>query len=97
MVNELKPCPFCGGTAAIHWRAGNAFASCEDLGCVGSDFSVDPTAWNTRAGRPSELEAEVARLREALEKIAANTAIDGSGTWSGSAQTIARAAMEAER
>lgn len=88
MVNELKPCPFCGGEANIGgWEEVGYFASCNNCYCcVGEayDRSAMPehmfkaedeaiTAWNASAdtGRLSELEAEVARLREALTPFAA--------------------------
>jgi Lar family restriction alleviation protein len=73
---DLKPCPFCGGEAhfeRIGDRRQSTIISCEDCGaCLenGETFNHG-TSWNTRADatRISALEAENARLREALNSI----------------------------
>lgn len=84
MTIELKPCPFCGGTASVHndtdgpmWFAG----------CANSECPVEPhlycsrrlgaaEAWNRRA-ELADAQAEIARLRGALES--ASNYIDNLG------------------
>lgn len=82
-MTELEPCPYCGGelksigigeTGCELWE--HPFNGCflhrYTFGC--QEFVA---SWNTRTAPPriAELEAEVERLREALEKIAAPMSI----------------------
>ena len=84
MQDELKACPFCGHpayddaeTAADfgHRRTGNNFAIacrwCEVSAPGMQTFAEAITAWNTRTDPAlAAAQAEVARLREALEDAA---------------------------
>ena len=60
MTEELKPCPFCGGTNC-GVRAGT-----DQIWCVCGGHS--PYGWNSRPIE-DKLRAENERLREALEEI----------------------------
>lgn len=93
MVNELKPCPLCGkhphhglGKLQHCQLHGEPFQNFR-IWCTAGHAQVEEasrelafTAWNTRAdtGRLSEMEAEVARLREALTPSG-----DTKGAYSG--------------
>lgn len=53
MIEELKPCPFCGGEAKIYRPDdGSLFIGCK-IGCVNQEpFAAEEgaiKAWNTRA------------------------------------------------
>ena len=77
------PCPFCGGQANIADNTGpklcttaHAYVFCLTFGCPGRSDEQETVAdaiaaWNTRAAdqRCAELEAENARLREALAEL----------------------------
>lgn len=81
MIEELKPCPFCGNLRVdfSHEASGNKvlfFRFCVYCGAQGPDVRTETEAvpaWNDRAPDPAytariaALEAEVERLREALE------------------------------
>ena len=83
MSEELKPCPFCGGSATAEQYDGVTgaqwCANCDDPDCVGGAMPLVRyareieaiTAWNTRADsdRIEALTAENKRLREALATI----------------------------
>lgn len=74
MVNELKPCPFCGGTV-LRSGGDDKVVGFSCLRCEASGPNhYGEFEWNTRAdtGRLSELEAEAARLRIALMDATAN-------------------------
>jgi Lar family restriction alleviation protein len=65
MSEELKPCPFCGGRAAIFTRENAHWPHClneEECGAEGpgaSDIASAAAAWNRRASSTiSALEAE---------------------------------------
>ena len=105
---ELKPCPFCGGEAALTNREmpGCAFVICMGCQAQGDDGSIERVAakWNTRADlctptdeRVKALEAENARLRIALQQIVGGeiyTAADGfSKPHEPEQSRIARAAL----
>lgn len=50
-MNELKPCPFCGGAGKIHLEEGYWFVSCDNCqsgtaGFYTADDAVD--TWNER-------------------------------------------------
>jgi len=73
MAEALKPCPFCGGEAeAISLFAkphpGNTYVKCKVCSAATERGSYDwaVSAWNRRA--PDEKDAEIARLREALDR-----------------------------
>lgn len=79
----LKPCPFCGGGNILtHAIRDGRQAKCSGCGAAGRPQFHGPSqpfaneraraSWNTRAAdqRCAELEAENARLREALAKDA---------------------------
>lgn len=68
---ELLPCPFCGGPAQTPFMYdGTPHTSCaaDFKDCAGFDVLAPVSFWNRRAPDPAvaALEAEVARLREAL-------------------------------
>jgi Lar family restriction alleviation protein len=66
-INELKPCPFCGGKAEFE-RVGtqreSCIVTCED--CGGRHESGDTwdsgSSWNRRP-KEAKLEVEIERLR----------------------------------
>ena len=69
-MNELKPCPFCGG-GNIHEEKKVDLVYCRECGC---EFHTDlEGSWNTRPiedklnARIAELEAHIAALEEAAE------------------------------
>lgn len=54
-MNELKPCPFCGGSAAIRMTGSGHFVECDScmakVGSIGYGFDLDDVAtaaWNQR-------------------------------------------------
>ena len=74
---ELKPCPFCGGTAEFERRGSqrqSCIVACEDCGgrleSNESDWNSG-SAWNRRA-EASTLAAEVERLKGEAEEARAN-------------------------
>ena len=73
MSEELKPCPFCGGSASID-RMGNSRVSmqisCDNCGChfeSGEIWIDEYSHWNKRA--TDRLEQENAELREGLQDL----------------------------
>ena len=80
MTENLKRCPFCGGEAQIiRCNSGKYQCFCRNCGCAQTMFFDSPEEvpeeWNARpienelTGKIEKLEAENARLREALEEI----------------------------
>jgi hypothetical protein len=62
MMDDLKPCPFCGGPPSIF---DGADVSLSSIGCANIDCDIEPstdylswdesvTAWNRRAKTPAE-------------------------------------------
>lgn len=76
MTIELKPCPFCGGDPVEFTYSGSDCVGCKDciayLGGEESDLTrlQLAEAWNSRAAL-ADAQAEIARLRAALEKAIA--------------------------
>lgn len=80
-INELKPCPFCGGEASNAMNCGDDFnefpfsVECNECAASTDCFSDDGSAvaaWNTRAAL-SDLEqarSEIEGMRKALEPFA---------------------------
>jgi Lar family restriction alleviation protein len=100
--SKLKPCPFCGSSDVGHQVIPDAkqFVMCNGCGaCIDSiDAQTDDVCslWNRRSPDPEaqRLEAEVQRLREALEKI---DAMDSEYVIATEAPHIARAALKEEK
>ena len=76
MTENLKRCPFCGGTANIEKGQIEFLAYCPHCGAQTEYCEMEQEAikvWNTRpienelTGKIEKLEAENTRLREALE------------------------------
>lgn len=67
MSEELKPCPFCGAKAE-KVRGFNQY-SCSNPECPLAAVVASQKEWDTRVVDPriTELEAQVAAMREALE------------------------------
>ena len=72
---ELKPCPFCGGKAEFNGDVFGEGVECSFCGArIGNDIygkhGIELAAkdWNARPIE-DEKDAEIARLREALEEI----------------------------
>lgn len=60
-VEQLKPCPFCGGTDISFERGTNrrsTIYTCEDCGCnlETAETWQAPTCWNTRFAEQSEVQ-----------------------------------------
>lgn len=78
MTENLKNCPFCGGTANIAKGRIEFWAYCPHCGAQTELFETEQEvadAWNRRNEtelheKIGKLESENARLREALELIA---------------------------
>ena len=81
MSDDLKPCPFCGGKAEHSiGKTGDGkpwhYVECVDCGATGptpdyADHNIAviecrAEAWNTRADRIEELEAEIKLLSEGV-------------------------------
>ena len=80
MTENLKRCPFCGGKAKCIEYYGLYHVVCCDCYTTGRDCQSIETAckaWNSRPIE-DELEAENARLREALVKIIGETKEDNT-------------------
>ena len=88
MSVNLKPCPFCGGEPIL--RDHDMWPMCSACQCEGPGTSFGMsrkravTLWNTRTPDPAVavLEAEVARLREALDGLL-SAAVRRDYDWSG--------------
>ena len=74
MSEELKSCPFCGGeNVELSTSIRSQYVQCNECNAFGPDGRDSRQAvcgWNTRSDRMESLEAENARLREALSYIA---------------------------
>ena len=75
---ELKPCPFCGGEAALTNREmpGCAFVICMGCQAQGDDGSIERVAakWNTRADLCTPTDEQVKALEAALQTFIYETA-----------------------
>ena len=83
MSEKLKPCPFCGSSAAIRKKAKKWAVSCmSEIGCQGQvdiendglngwmSSAVAAEAWNERAPLPNgRIDAEPGMSEEALMAI----------------------------
>jgi hypothetical protein len=78
-MDNLKPCPFCGGepyyTDAPYTHAGVNMILCGNCGC--RFYNADCKKWNTR---PTEATARAEALREAAERIRVKYATGIYGT-----------------
>ena len=82
MSEILKRCPFCGGEAKCIEFYGLYHVICCNCHIAGKDCPTRESAvsaWNTRPIE-NELEAEIARLRDALDTIVGLFEING-GFW----------------
>ena len=107
----LKPCPFCGcafpavgydGDAKTLGRKECITARCRQCGGETRKFSSQAeaiTAWNTRADddRIEALQAENAKLREALRRISIGDGIGGPDAELQCADIARKALQETER
>lgn len=73
-MTELKPCPFCGGKAALskHPTIKN-LVTCADVHCGGYAVEMVPAEWNTRAAIKAPVQEpvtdETAALRAKLAEV----------------------------
>lgn len=82
MTEQLKTCPFCGGEAKCIEFYGLYHVICCNCHIAGKDCPTRESAvsaWNTRPIE-NELEAENARLHDALDTIVGLFEING-GFW----------------
>lgn len=59
LEHGLKPCPFCGGTAAVHEMCGDAWVLCGTCGAetaMHSRWEEAAADWNRRAERTCRME-----------------------------------------
>lgn len=85
---ELKPCPFCGGEAALYSYLEEAGAECPDCHAQiirahdefsnGSGIGVAASAWNTRAALQPQWQDISTAPRDGVEIIARGVR---HGTW----------------
>jgi CDGSH-type Zn-finger protein len=69
MSEELKPCPFCGGTdLEVHGKPGILNAH-DDVGCNACDAFTPLPTWNRRA-QPAETEGVVAGSQRLMQTLA---------------------------
>ena len=79
MIDELKPCPFCGGEAQVNtWTMHGITESrcfCSNSDCPNSVRTVALEQWNTR---PIEdvLQARIAELEAEIERFTAHSDIE---------------------
>lgn len=66
MMEELKPCPFCGSEAdTIRDVYNRRLAKCPDVNCIAFNGWTDAEGWNTRPIEDA-LRAENARAKLAV-------------------------------
>lgn len=111
MSEELRNCPFCGGErvqvyAAVRNSQERIYPIARCMGCYldlpgkNDDYSYDGktarAAWNTRT--PDTDQAEIERLRDALQAIAGPTAMAMDASDRVEAyRDIAKEALNADR
>lgn len=83
-MSELKPCPFCGCENILVKKRKTTMIECADCGVVVFDVQDgkqrDPfLLWNTRSD--SAAQAEIARLRGALERCVSEAVADEIDEW----------------
>lgn len=61
-MDELKPCPFCGGEAGRSMGKTNDGKDWPYIECIACDAMAEPEDWNNRV-----IDIKNERLREALE------------------------------
>lgn len=90
MSNELKPCPFCGGTDLVTRGDDKVVGiSCQTCGAFGPNHYDSRFSWNTRTQDP-----DISELVSALEKIANRKKLDGEG-WQSEPARMAMTATAA--
>ncbi len=56
-MDELKPCPFCGGKSSLNDNSSSSYVHCEKCGATGESFNISKKyssdekaaeAWNRR-------------------------------------------------
>ena len=62
MMEDIKPCPFCGGIDLVHERQGPSahYIYCDGCRCEGPGarlFGEAIKLWNTRDGKMEETDA----------------------------------------
>ena len=65
---ELKPCPFCGGKAAIYTKSMAGGFKFKEIGCPECLYKVIDYTWNTRS-KETEYRDLLVDAREALEGV----------------------------
>ena len=57
-MNNINPCPFCGGKSRVHLYLGKWYARCNKCKTYSAPYDTEERAkeaWNRRAGEPCDL------------------------------------------
>lgn len=57
-MNNIEPCPFCGGKSRVHKYLGKWYARCNKCKAYSAPYDTEEQAkeaWNRRAGEPCDL------------------------------------------
>lgn len=70
-MDELKPCPFCGGSNTIKRSSrysNQVYHECNECGCSVAFYSEERDFWNTRPAEDAK-DKEIEKLKAALRGI----------------------------